>query len=194
MFVFFFRDLVDVVSDCIVRGLTFFAASILALMIGSALFSYTAIAQEDSAPVVVVSQPADLVSPDSQVTLQFLIEMVIKAAGAMAFSYAGGAQLVQMLTGLLKKAPAITNRISPPTIVFCLSFILSFGAALASHFGFFPQYNNAIAGATTILAGLFGTRLLAAQSHDSYVKDKARGLAVLGSSSASTQTSIGRVG
>lgn len=184
------RELVAALSALLFqlsRALTAFAVVVLVVMILSAFTASPAYAQ-DAPPVVVVSQPADIVSPDSQITLQFIVEIAVKALGTIAFAYVGGAQLVQILTGFIKQVPAITSRVSPQTIAFCLSLTLSFGAALASHFGFFPQYDNAIAGATTILAGLFGTRLLAAQSHDSYVKDKARGLAVLGGSSAATQT------
>ncbi len=108
-------------------------------------------------------------------------EIIIKAVVLLVFSFAGGKEFVQILTSLVKRIPQL-QVVSSPTIAFGVSTAVAFGLITATHFGFANQFESALAGLTTILAGVFGTRLLVSQSHETYTADRANGLAVFGAS------------
>ena len=127
------------------------------------------------------------VSPEVVALLTPVAELIIKAVVVFVFSFAGGKELVQILTSMLKRVPWLED-ISSPTIGFAVSIVMAFGMILAAHFGFADQFENTLAGLTTILAGVFGTRLLVSQSHQAYEADKANGLAVFGAQRARSGT------
>ena len=110
-------------------------------------------------------------SPETLALLNPVLIVLVKAIVMLVFSFAGGREVVQALTGLLKKIPQLSD-VSSPTLAFGVSCLVAFGIVVSTQLGIEAEFSSVLEIITTGLAGIFGIRLLLVGSKKNYDQDK----------------------
>jgi len=111
-------------------------------------------------------------SPEVVALLNPALMLIVKALVMLVFGFAGGREVVQAVTGALKKIPQL-KAVSAPTLAFGVSVLVAFGIVVSTHLGVEVEFSSILDLITTVLAGVFGVHIMLVGSQKNYEQDKA---------------------